>query len=88
MITNIFINLVILILGAIFSFFPVVNTLPTIAGFNIDANMLLGMGYINTVFQTFWPLAYMFQAFLFLMGYYILKIIVVFFLGHRAPTSK
>jgi len=87
-ITNLFINLVVLILGAIFSWLPVVTTLPTIYGFDIDGALVTGVGQLHTFTQTFWPIQYMFGAFLFLMTYYIVKMAVGFFLGHRAPGQK
>ncbi len=88
MIINILINVIVLIIGAIFSWLPIVSTLPTIAGYDIDGALVSGMGYFNTFTTTFWPVAYMFQAFLFLMAYYLLKIGIIFFLGHRAPGKK
>jgi hypothetical protein len=87
-ITNLFINLVVLILGAVFSWLPEVKTLPTIGGFDIDGALVTGMGQVHTFFSTFWVLQYMFYGFLALMGYYALKMAVTFFLGHRAPGQK
>jgi ABC-type phosphate/phosphonate transport system permease subunit len=88
MIINLLIGLITLILGAIFSWLPIVTTLPTIAGFDIDGALVTGMGQFNTFVTTFWPLDYMFKAFLVLMGYYGLKMLITFFLGHRAPGTK
>lgn len=88
MITNLLINLVVLILGAIFSWLPQVTTLPTINGYDIDGALVTGVGQLNVFMTTFWPIKYMFYGFLFLMGYYAIKIVVVFFLGHRAPGGK
>jgi hypothetical protein len=88
MITNLLINLLVLILGAIFSWLPVVTTLPTIAGFDIDGALSTGIGQLHTFTQTFWPIQYMFNGFLFLLLYYMLKMAVTFFLGHRAPGMK
>lgn len=88
MIINLLINLVILILGAIFSWLPVVTTLPQIGGYDIDGSLVTGIGYLHTFTTSFWPLQYMFNAFLFLMGYYSIKMAVTFFLGHRAPGQK
>lgn len=88
MIINLLINLVVLLIGAIFSWLPQVTTLPTIGGYDIDTALVTGIGYFHKFAETFWPLQYMFNAFLFLMAYYLLKIGITFFLGHRAPGSK
>jgi hypothetical protein len=88
MIINLFIGLFTLILGAIFSWLPVITTLPTIGGFDIDGALVTGMGQFNTFIATFWPLDYMFKAFLFLMAYYGLKMLIQFFIGHRTPGTK
>lgn len=85
MIIILFINLISLILGGIFSWLPIVTALPTVFGYDIDGGLSLGMGYTQTFMTTFWPLEVMFQGFLLLMGYYGVKMIVKFFLGHRAP---
>ncbi len=88
MIVSLFINFVILVIGAIFSFLPVVTTLPTIGGFDIDAALVTGIGQFNTVANAFWPLYYVFLGFLALLVYFAVKIGIRFFLGHRAPGSQ
>ena len=87
MIVTLFFNLIILIVGSIFSLpiFPEIKTLPTIFGFDIDTALVNGMGYVHTLFNTFWVLGIMFNGFLFLGAYYIGKLVLQFFLGHRAP---
>lgn len=80
-------NLIVLIIGAIFSILPQVTTLPTIAGFDIDAALVSGMGEVNAFFNAFWFAKYMFGGFLVLMSYYSLKLIIRFIVGHRAPGS-
>lgn len=85
MITDLFINFVVLIITAIFSWAPIVTALPTIYGFNIDGAFVTGMGEVNVFLQSFWPELIMFQGFLFLLGYYAIKMVLKFFLGHRAP---
>jgi hypothetical protein len=88
MITNLLINLVVLILGAIFSWLPQVTVLPKINGYDIDGALVTGIGQLNVFMMTFWPIKYMFYGFIFLMGYYAIKMAVTFFLGHRAPGQK
>lgn len=87
MIIILLINLISLLLGGIFSWLPIVNKLPNIVGYDIDTALVNGVGYTQTFMQTFWPLEIMFQGFLVLMGYYGIKMIVRFFLGHRAPGN-
>jgi hypothetical protein len=88
MITDLFLNFVLLIFGAIFSILPIVDKLPTIAGYDIDGAMVLGMGYLNSFFNAFWAESIMFQGFLVIVVYYILKMGLTFFLGHRMPGHK
>lgn len=85
MITNLMINLVVLIVGAIFSFLPAVTVLPTIGGFDLDQALVTGASQLNAFFVTFWPLKTMFTGFLFLLGYYAIKIGIRFLIGHRTP---
>ena len=87
MITNIFINFIVLILGSIFSWLPQVTALPSIAGFDLDTALATGIGQMNTFFVSFWPLKYMFDGFLVLMTYYGLKMAIRFVLGHRSPAK-
>lgn len=88
MIINLLIGLIVLIIGAIFSWLPIVTTLPAIGVFDIDNALVHGVGQLHTFITTFWPIDYMFKGFLFLMGYYIIKMTVNFFLGHRTPGNK
>jgi hypothetical protein len=85
MITNLLLNFVVLILGAVFSFLPVVTSLPSVGSFDLDSALVSGVAQLHTVFLTFWPLKYLVEGFLILMGYYVVKMIITFFLGHRAP---
>jgi hypothetical protein len=85
MIIILILNVIVLIVGVIFSWLPLVDTLPTIFGYDIDNALVVGMGYTNVFFETFWPLAILFQGFLILMFYYMIKMTLRPFLGHRAP---
>lgn len=87
MIFNLLINLILLILGAVLDVFHLarVTTLPTIGGFDIDTNLVTGMGELKTFMGAFWPLQDMFYGFLALMAYFALKMFLGFVLGHRAP---
>jgi hypothetical protein len=78
-----FLNVAVLFLGAIFSWLPTVDTLPTIIGYDIDGLLNLGAGYVAGVLQAFWPLGIMFQGFLALMVYFSIKMVLRFFLGSR-----
>jgi hypothetical protein len=85
MIVDLLLNVLLLVIGAIFSILPIVYTLPTIAGYDIDAALVSGIGQFNVFTTAFWPLSVMFQGFLVIMLYYALKMGLRFFLGHRAP---
>ena len=84
MIITLLINLIVIILGTIFSWLPVVTTLPNIAGYDIDSALVSGVGQLYNFMNTFWPIKIMFQGFLFLLLYYISKFILRFFIGHRS----
>jgi hypothetical protein len=85
MIINLLLNLIILILGAIFSWLPQVITLPVINGYDIDTALSTGISQMYQFMDSFWPLLIMFQGFLVLAGYFLIKMIVRFWIGHRAP---
>lgn len=85
MITNLALNIIVLFLGAIFSWLPTITNLPNILGFDIDAALVTGMGQFNQFANTFWPLKLMFQGFLVIMIYFGIKMALRFLLGHRAP---
>ncbi len=87
MITNLFINLVVLILGAIFSLLPTVSKLPTIFGFDIDTAMVSGVGQLNVFTNALWPIHYIMLGFLAILGYYVVKAGVRFLIGHRTPGN-
>lgn len=80
-------NLIVLIIGAVFSILPQITTLPTIGGFDIDSALVSGMGELNAFMATFWFLKDLFIGFLVLMAYFSLKLIIRFLVGHRAPGS-
>ena len=85
MITNMILNIIVLFLGAIFSWLPQVTTLPMIGSYDIDTALVNGVGELRAFMIAFWPVEIMFQGFLFLILYYMLKATVKFFLGHRTP---
>lgn len=88
MIITLILNAIVILLLAIFSGLDDITVLPTILGFNIDSALVSGMGYINTFMVAFWPLRLMFDGFLILMGYYAIKMVLTFILGHRAPGGR
>ncbi len=87
MIVILILNFISIALGFIFGWLPVVDKLPTIGGFDIDAALVTGMGQFNNFIQTFWPIQILMQGFLVLMGYYAIKMLVRFFFGSRAPST-
>jgi hypothetical protein len=65
-----------------------VTTLPNILGVDVDAALVNGVSLFHTFITVFWPVYYMFIGALFILGYVVLKNIVLrFFLGHRAPGT-
>ncbi len=85
MIYILFWETVIRVLVFLGSLLPGIETLPTIASFDIDTALQQAVGFTHSLFTTFWPEAVVFQGFLFLMIYYSIKITARFILGHRAP---
>lgn len=88
MIINFLLNLLVGILNILFSWLPNITVLPNIVGYDIDSAFVTGMGQLNTVISSVWVLGYLMQGFLFIMGYYIVKLTLVFFLGSRAPSHN
>lgn len=64
-----------------------VSSLPTIGGYDLDSALSNGMGYFNTYANAVWPIRDVMIAFTVLLGYYLIKALLKFFLGHRAPGS-
>lgn len=85
MIINLLLNVLIGIVGVFFSWLPAVDTLPSIFGFDIDGALVSGMGQLNFVRTQVWALNYLFLGFLFIMGYFGVKMVVRLFLGSRTP---
>lgn len=85
MIISAAIGVVIGLLGGVLQWLPDVTTLPAIAGYNIDAALVSGTAAFYTFIGAVWPIGYAVAGFFVLMGYYTTKMILKFFLGHRAP---
>ena len=73
------------LLTEIFSWLPKIDTLPSILGVDIDSQLISGVALFNAYSDVVWPIADVFTAFLLLLAYYVIKIVLRFFLGNRAP---
>lgn len=73
------------LLTEVFSWLPVVHTLPPILGVDIDTQLSQGMGMFYAFATAIWPLLDVFYGFLALMFYYSVKMVLRIFLGARAP---
>ncbi len=87
MITLLAMNFILLVVGFIFQQLPVVDHLPTIAGYDIDTALVTGVGYMRTFAETFWYIGIVFEGFGVLMAYYAIKLLAKLFFGNRSPTS-
>jgi hypothetical protein len=87
MLVTLLLNLIVAIIGAVFSNFPVVTTLPTIVGYDIDSALVNGVGYVYTYIDAFWYLKLILEGFFVLTTYYALKISLRFILGSRTPAQ-
>jgi membrane protein required for beta-lactamase induction len=75
-------------ISAIFMWLPVVDKLPTIGGFDIDGALATGVAELHGIMHVFWLLQDIFFGFVALLTFYAVKMGIVFFLGHRAPSGK
>lgn len=73
------------VLTAAFSWLPQVNTLPNILGIDIDTQLSQGMSMLYNFANSIWPIHDVLLGMIFLLGYYGIKMVLTFFLGHRAP---
>ncbi len=87
MLTQLVLGTLIEFFNAMVSWLPQILTLPTVLGFDLDSALILGIGEMTNLFNTFWPLAIIFQGFLVLLAYYSIKMLLRLLLGHRAPGT-
>ena len=85
MISQALIQLGIIILSILFSWTGVVDSLPSIGGYNLDSALVGGVAMFQTYADSVWPIRDVFIGFGFMLTYYTIKMILKFFLGHRAP---
>ena len=76
------------LLNVVFSWLPKVETLPNLMGVDIDATLVNGIGMLYSFNSTFWMIGDVMTGFLVLLGYYAIKIVLIVFLGHRAPVGR
>lgn len=84
MIFNFLISVVVLFIGAVTQWLPIVTTIPSIGGFDLDGALVTGISAFSRFTLYFWPIRILFIAFLWVMGYYAIKKIVILFMGKRA----
>lgn len=87
MLVMLLINVIVLIIGAVFSWLPQIDTIPMIMDYDIDTALLTGVGQFKMVIESFWVYGYLFGGLVILLGYYSIKMLLRFFLGHRSPGS-
>jgi hypothetical protein len=86
MIINFLVNVVLLTIGAVLGQLPEIKTLPTFMGFDIDGALVHGVGNMYSFLGAFWPILYLFNGFLAIIGYHISKIALRFLIGNRIPS--
>lgn len=74
-------------LAILFGWLGTVDRLPVVLGYDIDTTLLTGVGYITGLFSTYWPLYYVMGGFAILTTYYLIKMIIIAWLGHRMPKG-
>lgn len=80
-------NAIVNFLNFFFAILPDGSRLPTIAGYDIDTALQNGMGQVHFFINAIWPLQDMFYAFLVILAYLGVKILVRLFLGQRTPGT-
>ena len=73
------------LLSIVFSWLPQVTELPTILDVDLDYYLTLAVSSFNSFVGAYWPLYSVFQGVLVYLGYLTIKMVLRFFLGHRAP---
>jgi hypothetical protein len=81
MITIITLSFIVSLLTMVFSFFPQVDVLPTIAGVNLDTIIIGGIGNILRLADVFWYITNVIQGFIYIAGYLALKMTLKFLAG-------
>lgn len=81
MISALILSLAVSVLTMIFSFFPQVLVLPTIANVNLDTVIVGGIASLFRIAELFWYITAVVQGFLFIMGYYVIKMTFKFLAG-------
>lgn len=71
-----------------FFFLPVVNTLPNIAGYDIDTALVTGVGQAYQFAGVIWPIYDVLLGALVLWTFHALMLFVKLLIGHRAPVSQ
>lgn len=88
MITTILVNTAITIVNFLFAWWPNAEQLPTIFGLDLDETFTTAITTYNTFAEVIWPIHYVMLAFLFLMGYFVIKITFKLILGGRSPVHN
>lgn len=74
-------HVILLIIGAIFAFFPTITELP----WGVDANLQAGVAGYKLFAEYFPPLTLFLTLTTIYISFKLLMIIMRFFLGHRTP---
>ncbi len=74
------------IIAAMVSFLPLVGTLPTINGYDIDSALVTGVGQAYNFANTVWPIRDVLLGAIVLWTFHGLMLFVKLLLGSRAPA--
>lgn len=81
MISALFLGISISVITTVFSFFPHVETLPTIAGVDLDTVIVGGIASMMRLANVFWWVGDVVQGFLYISGYFLIKATIKFLAG-------
>ena len=82
-----FLSVVTAFVAALVSFLPLVTTLPTINGYDIDAALVTGVAQAYAFADVVWPVRDVLIGAAFLWAFHAIMLFVKLVLGSRAPHT-
>ena len=87
MITDTILQAVVQAFVVFLSWLPLVTTLPTIAGFDIDSALVSTIGQFYTFANVVWPIYDVMIGAAFIWSFHLLMLFIKALIGHRAPSA-
>lgn len=87
MIIEFTLDTIITVLNVILSWLPDATTLPQIVGADLDGSLVTAVSFLRRIMEVYWFLGIIFDGFLFLLVYYITKMVLKLFLASRLHNA-